>query len=120
MSQEGSASPDGSASPGEDVKPSVDQTQAVSHITLKFVSQASLEVEKYSEMTAVNFRCPQERDDVPIKVKKTTAFEKMFVAYRNKFSLSEGDVRFVVDGERVKPFHTPEFVSLAVLCYLFV
>ena len=37
----------------------------------------------------------------------------MFVAYRNKFSLSEGDVRFVVEGERVKPFHTPEFVSAA-------
>lgn len=50
---------------------------------------------------------------MPIKVKKTTAFEKMFVAYRNKFSLSEGDVRFVVEGERVKPFHTPEFVSAA-------
>ena len=50
---------------------------------------------------------------MPIKVKKSTAFEKMFVAYRNKFSLSEGDVRFVVDGARVKPFHTPEFVSAA-------
>ena len=57
---------------------------------------------------------------MPIKVKRTTAFEKMFVAYRNKFSLSEGDVRFVVEGERVKPFHTPEFVSTAVVCYLFI
>ena len=37
----------------------------------------------------------------------------MFVAYRNKFSLTEGDVRFVVDGQRVKPFHTPEYVSVS-------
>ena len=52
---------------------------------------------------------------MPIKVRRNTAFEKMFVAYRNKFSLSEGDVRFVVDGQRVKPFHTPEHVRVAAM-----
>lgn len=121
MSQDGSASPNGSASPGEDVKPTVDQTKEVSHITLKFVSQASFNgytLQKYSAARLYMFCCLQNREDVPIKVKKTTAFEKMFVAYRNKFSLSEGDVRFVVEGERVKPFHTPEHVRTAMSCSL--
>ncbi|KAL3136685.1 hypothetical protein ABBQ38_005921 [Trebouxia sp. C0009 RCD-2024] len=85
MAPEGATSPDGpAASTSADVKPDLDQTE---HITLHFVSQ--------------------ERHPVPIKVRRTTPFEKMFVAYRNKFSLSEGDVRFVVEGQRVKPFHTP-------------
>ena len=53
MCQEGSASPDGSASAGEDVKPSFDQTPEVSHITLKFVSQAGFEVHVQKE----NIQC---------------------------------------------------------------
>lgn len=78
-----------------EVKPDVagDQTQQNSHITLQFTSQ--------------------ERDTVPIKVKRSTPFEKMFVAYRSRFHLAEQDIRFVVNGTRVKPFHTPQEHELA-------
>ena len=38
----------------------------------------------------------------------------MFVAYRDKFHLSEQDVRFVANGLRLKPFHTPEEARLPV------
>ena len=77
------------SSPGADTKPAIDddQTQQSTHITLNFVSQ--------------------ERTTVPIKVKRSTTFAKMFVAYRDKFHLSEQDVRFVANGSRLKPFHTP-------------
>ncbi len=35
----------------------------------------------------------------------------MFVAYRSRFHLAEQDIRFVVNGTRVKPFHTPQEVT---------
>ncbi|DBA84828.1 TPA: SUMO protein smt3 [Trebouxia sp. C0004] len=42
------------------------------------------------------------------QVRSSTPFEKMFVAYRSRFHLAEQDIRFVVNGTRVKPFHTPQ------------
>lgn len=49
---------------------------------------------------------------VPIKVKRSTPFEKMFVAYRSRFHLAEQDIRIVVNGTRVKPFQTPQEVTV--------
>ena len=54
---------------------------------------------------------------VPIKVKRSTPFEKMFVAYRGKFHLSEGDIRFVAHGVRLKPSHTPQEVVKCLLVH---
>ncbi len=49
---------------------------------------------------------------VPTKVKRSTPFETMIVAYRSRFHLAEQDIRIVVNGTRVKPFQTPQEVTV--------
>mmetsp|Transcript_15301 Transcript_15301/g.42795 ORF Transcript_15301/g.42795 Transcript_15301/m.42795 type:complete len:89 (+) Transcript_15301:134-400(+) len=54
----------------------------------------------------------QDGDQVQFKVKTSTKFEKIFVAYCSKKSMDRGSIRFLFDGERLPPEATPESVGM--------
>ncbi len=46
------------------------------------------------------------------KVKKSTKMAKMFDAYASRLGVQAGAMRFMVDGERIKPEDTPKMLEL--------
>ena len=53
----------------------------------------------------------QEGNEVYFKVKKTTTFAKVMAAYCKKVGADMEQVRFLFDGQRLKPDQTPADVS---------
>ncbi|CAD7698347.1 unnamed protein product [Ostreobium quekettii] len=54
----------------------------------------------------------QHGHELHFKVRKTTKFEKIMKAYCEKKSLQMNQLRFLYDGERVKPDQSPEEVEM--------
>jgi len=46
------------------------------------------------------------------KVKKSTKLEKVFNAYSNRKGFNSGSLRFLFDGQRVRPEQTPEDIDM--------
>ena len=51
--------------------------------------------------------CSQDGSEVYFKIKRRTKLEKLMTAYCNRLGQSIDSVRFLYDGERVKPEKTP-------------
>jgi len=50
----------------------------------------------------------QDGNETFFKCKKTTPFQKLMNAYCTRQGISMNSVRFLFDGERILPTHTPE------------
>ncbi len=51
-------------------------------------------------------------EEMFFKVKKTTKMEKIFTAYAQRKGISVNDLRFMLDGERIKNDSTPKMLEL--------
>jgi len=54
----------------------------------------------------------QDGNEVYFKVKRTTAFAKVMSAYCKKVGADQESVRFLFDGQRVRPDQTPEDLDM--------
>ena len=54
----------------------------------------------------------QDGTEVVFKVKSSTLFGKLFDAYCDKKAVSRESVRFLIDGDRIKPEDTPGGIGL--------
>mmetsp|Transcript_31728 Transcript_31728/g.41946 ORF Transcript_31728/g.41946 Transcript_31728/m.41946 type:complete len:111 (+) Transcript_31728:120-452(+) len=54
----------------------------------------------------------QTGEETFFKVKKTTRMEKVFTTYAQRKGVSVSALRFLLDGERVNPDHTPKMLDL--------
>uniref|UniRef100_A0A7S2UU84 Ubiquitin-like domain-containing protein n=1 Tax=Fibrocapsa japonica TaxID=94617 RepID=A0A7S2UU84_9STRA len=54
----------------------------------------------------------QTGEETFFKVKKTTRMEKVFTTYASRKGVQVNALRFLLDGERVNPAHTPKMLDL--------
>jgi hypothetical protein len=60
----------------------------------------------------LNIKVTDSNNEVFFKIKRTTALKKLMDAFCERQGKSPTSVRFLFDGVRVNPDHTPESVSL--------
>lgn len=54
----------------------------------------------------------QAGEETFFKIKKTTKMSKVFETYASKRGIQAGSLRFLLDGERIEPDHTPKQLEL--------
>ena len=64
------------------------------------------------DVITLRLRSPQSGDDILFKFRRATKMQKIFTAYANKKGVSEHQLRFMVDGERILPHATAESLDL--------
>lgn len=54
----------------------------------------------------------QTGDELCFKVKKSTKMSKIFDSYAQRRGVATNALRFMIDGERIQPDHTPKMLEL--------
>eukprot|EP00041_Stephanoeca_diplocostata_P009170 m.139567 g.139567 ORF g.139567 m.139567 type:complete len:110 (-) comp17632_c0_seq1:2159-2488(-) len=90
---------DAAANPPEDVKP--DPAAADTKEGIK------------SDENFINLRvCAQDHQELHFRIKRTTKMQKLMTTYCGKQGLEQKNVRFLFDGEAIKPEDTPESLDM--------
>ena len=82
-------------------------------LTIKVSRAHSNAHKKYDTERAITIRVrDQTGEETFFKLRKASQIEKVFSAYARRKGVNVNDLRFLLDGERIEPWHTPATLEL--------